>query len=302
MRHSRPLRRSGEHSRPLSRPPHRPRSPWRAGLARRALRAPLAVLLPCALAAAMLLLQAPAAALPVDPGPTCSGRDQHTFPLAARIRGGPRTYAAGGAAHTWYIDLKNTSSQTCGNIHPVLVLVDTRRALTAAQAELEFFEGDRPHPVTFERTDRQELVGPFDDGFPGFTVAPGRTLSVKVRLAFASGTPQDEVVATAAIVRRHGDNGDWVGQSDDYRFSIEADARTKPEPTSASSAPRRSPAAEALADTGPRAPRGLGTMAGGLLLTAGGLLAASLPLLLYRWRRRARARYAMPGEKEADRP
>jgi hypothetical protein len=261
----------------------------------------MAVLLPCALAAAMLLLQAPAAALPADPGPTCSGRDQHTFPLTARIRGGPRTYAAGGAAHTWYIDLKNTSAQTCGNIHPVLVLVDTRRALTAAQAELEFFEGGHPHPVTFERTDEQELVGPFDDGFPGFTVAPGRTLSVKVRLAFASGTPQDEVAATAAIVRRHGDNGDWVGQSDDYRFKIEAGARTRPEPTS-SSAPRRSPAAEALADTGPRAPRGLGTMTGGLLLTAGGLLAAGLPLLLYRWHRRARARCAVPGGKETDRP
>jgi hypothetical protein len=276
----------------------RPHRPSRSStLTHPARRSPHSLFLPCALAA-LVLLQAPAAALPADPQPTSAGPDQHAFPLTARIRGGPDHYVAGGASHTWFIDVKNTSAQTCHDIHPVLVLVDTRRALTAEQTRLEFFDGDRPHRVTLRRTDERELIGPFDDGFRGLTLAPGKTASVKVRLALTHGTPQDEVVVTAAIVRRHGNDGDWVGQSNDYRFRIESGAAPTME-----AAPRSpGPAGEELADTGPRAPHGLGTTVGGLLLTAGGVLATGLPLLLYRWRRRARPQCTVPGGKQTDEP
>ncbi|BAC72925.1 hypothetical protein SAVERM_5213 [Streptomyces avermitilis MA-4680 = NBRC 14893] len=162
--------------------------------------------------------------LPADRSPTCTTPVVGAFPLATRIHGGPGSYEAGGAEGTWFIDLKNTTAHPCGNIHPVVVLVDEKRVLTVTQPRLEFFEGARPHPVTFERTDQDELVGVFDDGFPGFTVAPGRTLTVKVRLTVAAGTVPDAVVANAAIVQRRGADGDWVGQSNDYRFQVVVDA------------------------------------------------------------------------------
>ncbi|MET8025068.1 hypothetical protein [Streptomyces avermitilis] len=166
----------------------------------------------------------PVAPLPADRSPTCTTPVVGAFPLATRIHGGPGSYEAGGAEGTWFIDLKNTTAHPCGNIHPVVVLVDEKRVLTVTQPRLEFFEGARPHPVTFERTDQDELVGVFDDGFPGFTVAPGRTLTVKVRLTVAAGTVPDAVVANAAIVQRRGADGDWVGQSNDYRFKVVVDA------------------------------------------------------------------------------
>ncbi|WP_234377175.1 hypothetical protein [Streptomyces sp. TP-A0356] len=172
----------------------------------------------------------------------------------------------------------------------MVVLVGARHAMTASQPKLEFFDGDRPHPVVFARTDQQELVGPFDDGFPGFTVAPGQTLTVKVRLALASGTRPDDVVVNAAIVQRQGNDGDWVGESNDYRFRIEqgrgpADATTETRPGAKTPGPGRSPAGEALADTGPRPPHGLGPAVGGLVLAVGGLLVVGSSWLLLRRRR-----------------
>ncbi|MYR43537.1 hypothetical protein GTW67_16280 [Streptomyces sp. SID5910] len=99
------------------------------------------------------------------------------------------------------------------------------------QARLEFYDGDRPRPVIFEATDRDELIGAFGEGegkgeegvdaaFPGFTVGPGKTLTVKVRLALTSDTAPGQVTANAAVVQRRGDDGDWVGQSNDYRFRV----------------------------------------------------------------------------------
>lgn len=61
---------------------------------------------------------------------------------------------------------------------------------------------------------------PGGDDFSGFTVGPGRTVTVRVRLAFTSDTAPDRVVASAAVVRRHADDGDWVGASGDYTFEI----------------------------------------------------------------------------------
>ncbi|MEU3945761.1 hypothetical protein [Streptomyces sp. NPDC029526] len=101
----------------------------------------------------------------------------------------------------------------------------------------------RPHPVRLELTDQDELVGALADdeaGFPGFTVAPGRTLTVKLRLQFTSDAVANEVVANAAVVQRHKDDGDWVGQSNDYRFRIDAPSGTG----------TRDPAPDTTRDTG----------------------------------------------------
>ncbi|MFB7243268.1 hypothetical protein ACFCYX_12470 [Streptomyces populi] len=178
------------------------------------------VLAPTALALCATLTPAPAHAS--APLLSCVSSDTHDFPIRTRIHGGPDAYRAGGASGTWYIDLTNTTAHPCGAIHPVVVLVDEKRTLRPEQARLEFYEGGRAHAVRFERSDEAENVGPFDDGFPGFTVAPGRTLTVKVRLSLTSGAAApNAVVANAAVVQKHDDDGDWVGESNAYRFRIE---------------------------------------------------------------------------------
>lgn len=67
------------------------------------------------------------------------------------------------------------------------------------------------------------------DGFLGFTVPAGATVSVRVRMAFTSDTDPGPVTAHAAVVqRRHQDkakgggreDGEWVGESEDYAFVI----------------------------------------------------------------------------------
>ncbi|MEU2068671.1 peptidase [Streptomyces anulatus] len=67
------------------------------------------------------------------------------------------------------------------------------------------------------------------DGFLGFTVRAGETVSVRVRMAFTSDTDPGPVTAHAAVVqRRHQDkakgggreDGEWVGESEDYAFVI----------------------------------------------------------------------------------
>ncbi|MET7775184.1 hypothetical protein ABZU94_12875 [Streptomyces mirabilis] len=162
-----------------------------------------------------------------SPRPTCAAPDTRAFPIKTRIHDGPDAYDVGGDFRTWYIDLTNTTAHTCGNIHPIVVLVDRKRVLRPEQARLEFYEGERTHPVEFEKSDQDENVGAFDDGFPGFTVGPGRTLTVKVRLSVTSdaAVPND-VVANAAVVQRHNNDGDWVGESNAYRFRIDDESRT----------------------------------------------------------------------------
>ncbi|MFG2308440.1 hypothetical protein ACGFS9_07070 [Streptomyces sp. NPDC048566] len=164
---------------------------------------------------------APTPAHAARPAPDCVASGIHDFPVRSRIHGGPDDYRPGGGFGTWYLDLTNTTAHACGAIHPVVVLTDTARTLRPEQLRMEFVAGGRTHPVRFERSDEAENVAPFDDGFPGFTLEPGRTLTVTVRLALASAaTAPNDVVVNAAVVQRHGDDGDWVGESDDYRFHV----------------------------------------------------------------------------------
>lgn len=203
----------------------------------------------CLAAAALLAAAPPVRAEPPVALPSCV-TDDGAFPLATRLHGGPDSYTAGGGFGTWYLDLTNTTGRTCTGIHPVVVLVDGKRALKPSQPRLEFYrtpkgspesrnsqdgqdghtgqtgrtgpDDDRPLPVRFETTDEDELVGAFD-GFPGFTVGPRKTVTVKVRLAVTSDAVPNQVTANAAVVQRHEGDGDWVGQSNDYRFTIDAD-------------------------------------------------------------------------------
>ncbi|HET9380736.1 MAG TPA: hypothetical protein VFP69_07890 [Streptomyces sp.] len=173
----------------------------------------------CLLAAAALA-PAAAAAHAVPHAPLPCAADGRAFPLTTRVHGGPASYEAGGGPGTWFLDLTNVTDRTCADVHPVVVLVDRKRALRAAQPRLEFYAGGRPHPVRFVATDRDELVGAFDAGVPGLTIGPRQTRTVKVRLSVAPGTVADEVTATAAVVQRRDDDGDWIGQSNTYRFRI----------------------------------------------------------------------------------
>ncbi|MFD0311456.1 hypothetical protein [Streptomyces sp. NPDC127119] len=254
--------------------------------------------------AAPAFAQVSAQALP-GAGPTCATSGKRDFPVRTRIHGGPDAYEAGGGFRIWYIDLTNTTDAPCENVHPVVVLVDRKRALRPEQPRLEFYDGDRPHAVTFERTDEDEHIGVLgsagpgpsasgspapdsagEDGFPGFTVAPGKTLSVKVRLAVTSDAVANDVVANAAVVQRHQDDGAWVGQSNDYRFRIvggvpgaeetgeprgDTGVRDRDRRGAADGVPDGLPFAEELAGTGLSSPRALLAAAGGalLLLTAG---------------------------------
>ncbi|WP_203616041.1 hypothetical protein [Streptomyces sp. SID13726] len=236
------------------------------------------------LAVAAVLGSAPPAA--PHPGSAAVGSDcapdGRTFPLTTRIHGGPDAYEAGGGYGTWYLDLTNTTGRTCADIHPVVVLVDRARSLRPGQPRLEFYDGEDPHPVTFETTDEDELVGAFADDkgrFPGFTVGPGRTVSVKVRLALTSDTAPNEVTATAAVVQRHGNDGDWVGQSEDYAFRVEdgpvPGSSTSPGPDERSPLTDAAERAQELARTGLATPAALLTAA--FLLVTGALLLIRRP-------------------------
>lgn len=178
-------------------------------------------------------------AVSADQQPACGAPGAVDFPIDTRIHGGPDTYASGGGYGTWFLDLTNTTAESCRAIHPVLVLTDEDRALTSDQIQLEFSERAHPgveHRVSWETTDRDEHIGVFggegDDSFPGFTVPAGRTVTVQVRLAFTSDTSPGRITANAAIVQRQradsgptGEalDGEWVGESEDYPFTVVED-------------------------------------------------------------------------------
>ncbi|MFJ6846184.1 hypothetical protein ACIQRE_26375 [Streptomyces griseoluteus] len=175
----------------------------------------------------------------------CAAGDAGSFPLGTHVHGGPDTYQAGGAPGTWYVDLVNTGTQTCAGVHPVVVLVDDERLLRPSQAKLDFYDGRRRRPVRLESTDHQELVGVVGaDGFAGYTVAPGKTVTVRFRLMITSEAYADHVTAKAALVQRRGQDGEWVGESEDYVFDIDGE---EPDPA-------RTPAS--VPPTGPGRPSG----------------------------------------------
>ncbi|WP_406167939.1 hypothetical protein OIE52_20530 [Streptomyces canus] len=241
------------------------------------------------LAAAAALFSAPPAAAfrdpaaPATPAPVARVGDScaptgHTFPLTTRIHGGPAVYEAGGDYRTWYLDLTNTTRHTCAAIHPVVVLVDERHVLKPSQPRLEFYDGPRTRAVRFESTDEDELVGAL--GGAGFTVGPGKTLTVKVRLALTPDAVPNEVTVKAAIVQLHGDDGDWVGQSDDYRFGIDTtpsarpDASPRPDPATPESSLPFTDAVAELAGTGPGVAAAALATVSLLLVTVGAILRA----------------------------
>lgn len=157
----------------------------------------------------------PAPALPSRAKATCGDGKSTAFPIGARIRGGPAVYRTGGGPQTWYLDLTNTTDSVCTAIHPVVVFTDKARALRPAHLRMEFDAPGGTLPVSLERSDRDEIIAVFDggDAFPGFTVAAGGSLTVKVGLAFAPDAPNGEVLADAALVQRKGDDGDWIGEA-----------------------------------------------------------------------------------------
>ncbi|MFD5035605.1 hypothetical protein ACFWMX_01050 [Streptomyces sp. NPDC058378] len=200
--------------------------------------------------------------------PVCGDPDAEDFPIETRIHGGPDTYASGGGYGTWYLDLTNTTSEPCRSIHPVLVLTDEDRTLTAEQIQLEFTERAHPdeeHRVSWESTDRDEQIGVFGSGeqgddFPGFTVPAKRTVTVEVRMAFTSDTRPGKVTAHAAIVQRRSaqdqaeqagkaSDGDWVGESAAYPFVIVEGGLDAPEDTGSTRDAEGDPVPE-LARTG----------------------------------------------------
>lgn len=164
---------------------------------------------------------APVIPAPDPPTPGCGAPDDDAFPLDTLIHGGPADYAAGGPFRDWRLDLTNTTGSPCSGIHPVLVLTDRDRALRPEQIRFEFYDAGaaRWHPVAFQETSEAENVGVFTD-FGGFAVPAGETLTVPVRLAFGAGTAPGEVVVNAAIVQRRGADGDWIGDSGDYRLTV----------------------------------------------------------------------------------
>ncbi|WP_424213642.1 hypothetical protein ACN20G_17030 [Streptomyces sp. BI20] len=164
----------------------------------------------------------PAPALPSRIEARCGKGVDTAFPIGARIRGGPAVYRMGAEPQSWYLDLANTTDSRCTAIHPVVVFTDRARSLRPAHLRMRFDGPGGSLPVSVERSDRDEVIAVFDGGsrFPGFTVDAGASLTVKVSLAFAPDAPTGEVVADAALVRRAGEDGDWVGEAGTYRFAV----------------------------------------------------------------------------------
>ncbi|MEV4329571.1 hypothetical protein AB0K02_03380 [Streptomyces sp. NPDC049597] len=159
---------------------------------------------------------------PADQQPTCGKAADPDFPIRTRIHGGPRTVHPGGGFQSVKLDLTNTTRELCHRIHPVVILTGRGPGLTADKVDVQFRDEDagRWRPVALERTSQDEIVGAFDDGFRGFVVPAGKTVTVKVRLALAADTAPNTVTVNAAVVQRKGNDGDWVGASGDYRFDV----------------------------------------------------------------------------------
>ncbi|MFC8826140.1 hypothetical protein ACFT9I_12380 [Streptomyces sp. NPDC057137] len=166
-----------------------------------------------------------------DRQPSCGKASDPDFPIDTRIHGGPAEYSPGGRPGTWSIDLSNSTDEACHNIHPVIVLSDRHRSLTAAQVRLQLTDDKGEwRTMSLEKSDEDETIAVLEGGFPGFAVPAQQTVTVRARLAFTAAADANKIVANAATVQRRGGDGDWVGESNDYRFSVGGtDARTDPD-------------------------------------------------------------------------
>lgn len=154
------------------------------------------------------------------------------FPVTARLLGGPHTYTAGAGPREFRVELENTSRERLRNVHPVLVFVDRGRRLTAGQILLEYRVADPVakagnardrswRPVAVRHTDNDENIAVVggEDG-PGTTLPSRRKVSIALRLRFTAPAPAGPVTASATIMERRGEDGDWVGESEGYDFDV----------------------------------------------------------------------------------
>jgi hypothetical protein len=282
----------------LTRPAHTQSALTRTAHTRTVLTRTAAALATLAAAAVTLPAAPVAEALTARAGAACEAPgNPDRFPIDTRIEPGPDTYRPGDAPLTWSLGHANRTASRCASLHPVLVLVDRTRRLRPEKIRLEYRDGDRWRPVGFEHTDRDENIGVIGKDTAGFTVGPGATVTVALRLAFAGDVDPDHVVADAALVQRRADDGDWVGESDQYEFDIvtggdedppqgdthgRADARGQDpaQPPGRDDRTRPDPEPPALAATGPH--RVLAALAGTAALC---VLTGTAALLLARRRR-----------------
>ncbi|MET7715733.1 hypothetical protein [Streptomyces sp. NPDC005407] len=161
---------------------------------------------------------------PADRQPTCGKAADPDFPIDTRVHGGASVHRPGGGFEPWSVELTNTTGETCRNIHPVIIFTGRDPGLTPARITLEFYDDEAAlwSPVVLETTAEGEVVGVLDgEGrFPGFAVPARKSVTAKVRLRLATDAPPNEVTVNAAVVQRQGDDGDWVGESGDYRFAV----------------------------------------------------------------------------------
>ncbi|WP_053161415.1 hypothetical protein [Streptomyces caatingaensis] len=255
---------------------------------------PLIRVLRTAAAGALALCALPAPASAAD-RPPCGDPGSRDFPIVSRLSGGPAVYERGADGPAWELDLRNVTGVGCRAVHPVVVLADRGRALRPQDVRMSFYdrEGARWRPVRFERTEEAENVGVLDGRSPdfhGFDVPAHRSVVVPLRLGFAEGAPEGTVTANVAAVQRRGEDGAWVGESEDYTFVVgspPAGGPAVPGPTPRAGLPAGGPP-PVLADTGVR---GVGPVVVGVL--AVGCLGGGVGLVL--WARRMRRQGATGG-------
>ncbi len=204
-----------------------------------------------------------AAAPPADRAPVCGSSAQAGFPINSRLFGGPSGYPPGLVSSPFSLELTNTTSGDCRDVHPLVILVDRDGRLTPRQFALRYAPpGGGWRAVPFQTTDRRENIGiPGGQNGPGLTVPAGRSVTVRLQLWFAPGTPADRVVLSATTMQRRGADGAWVAESNHYAFDV-----VPPPPV--------------LADTGATArdravPAGLAGLAAGLVALGAALVAAA---------------------------
>lgn len=225
---------------------------------------------------------------PLDRAPVqsrCGRPGNATFPIAARLKGGPVTYERGGDQQVWELELRNGTAADCRDVHPVAVFADRARALRPGDIRFDFYDtaAARWRPVRFERTDEAENVGVFEGtspDFPGFAVPAHASVPVRVRLGFTGGAPEGPVTFNVTAVQRRGGDGDWVGESDNYTFGVAGTAASAAPGAGRADdeAPGEGEAAETghrslLADTGSQRPLfAIGAAAFALLLAGGSMI------------------------------